>query len=244
MYGKLFNSMFDGSLATRGPWEAMVTFMTFIALADKHGHVDMTLEVIQRRTLIPMAVLAKGIKALSAPDPHSRNPSFEGRRIALLRDNTAWGWRILNYREYSQIRSSDERAAYQQQYYEGRDERVQQRGKTLASFTKDHPGVEREWLVWCESERPDLNAVETMKMFYDHWTANANQRNAKKIDWTAAWRNWVRKERVRKADERAPKKEKWTCDYCDAARVGVTGGINHCRKHTNDALDGKPRRRT
>lgn len=28
--------------------------------------------------------------------------------------------------------------------------------------------------------------------FSDHWHANSNQRNGKKSDWQAAWRNWIR----------------------------------------------------
>jgi hypothetical protein len=50
MYGKLFSQMYDGTLATKGPWQALVTFQQLIILADKHGIVDMTPEAIGRRT--------------------------------------------------------------------------------------------------------------------------------------------------------------------------------------------------
>lgn len=46
--------------------------------------------------------------------------------------------------------------------------------------------------------RPDLT-IERVRdiadQFRDHWRANANQRNAKKSDWEATWRNWVRREK-------------------------------------------------
>ena len=39
MYGKLFAQMFDGTLATKGPWQALITFQQLVILADKHGHI-------------------------------------------------------------------------------------------------------------------------------------------------------------------------------------------------------------
>jgi hypothetical protein len=31
------------------------------------------------------------------------------------------------------------------------------------------------------------------------------------------------------------------CAYCEAAKMGVVNGIPHCRQHTNDAMDERPR---
>jgi len=51
MFAKIFQSMYDGSLAQRGPWEALVTFQQFLILSDRFGDVDIHPEVISRRTL-------------------------------------------------------------------------------------------------------------------------------------------------------------------------------------------------
>jgi hypothetical protein len=53
----------------------------------------------------------------------------------------------------------------------------------------------KKWGEWALTERPDLTADDVRKeseKFKDHWRANANQAKAKKADWEATWRNWIR----------------------------------------------------
>lgn len=118
MFAKVFSSIYDGSLATRGPWEALVTFTQLLVLADKFGQVDMTPDVIARRTTIPLEIINKGLHALQQPDPESRRQEAEGRRIVLLDPSRGWGWQIVNYAHYRQIRSAEERKEYMAKYYE------------------------------------------------------------------------------------------------------------------------------
>lgn len=116
MYAKVFSSIFDGSLATRGPWQALVTFQQLLVLADRHGIVDMTAEAIARRTTLPLEVIEIGLAELEKPDPDSRRPDHEGRRIVRLNPDRAWGWMIVNYAHYAAIRSSEERRDQQRLY--------------------------------------------------------------------------------------------------------------------------------
>lgn len=56
----------------------------------------------------------------------------------------------------------------------------------------------KTWGEWALSEKPELNADDVRRMaetFKDHWIANANRREAKKADWEATWRNWVRNQK-------------------------------------------------
>jgi hypothetical protein len=108
--------MFDGSLVAHGPWQALVTFQQFIILADKEGVVDMTPTAISGRTSIPIEIIQTGIAALEEPDPDSRSPDEEGRRIVRLSDTRTWGWRIVNIAHYRKIRSQEERREYQRNY--------------------------------------------------------------------------------------------------------------------------------
>ena len=103
MYGKLFSQMYDGTLATKGPWQALVTFQQLIILADQAGVVDMTPESISRRTTIPLEIISEGLKTLEEPDPSSRTPALEGRRIVRLSESRNWGWQIVNYDHYRKI---------------------------------------------------------------------------------------------------------------------------------------------
>jgi hypothetical protein len=117
MFAKLFQSMYDGSLATHGPWEALVTFQQFLVLADRFGDVDITAEVIARRTIIPLPIIEKGISELCKPDPHSRDKREEGRRLVPINPERSWGWHIVNYSKYAAIRSAEERREYKASYY-------------------------------------------------------------------------------------------------------------------------------
>lgn len=136
MYGKLFTQMFDGTLATNGPWEALVTFQQLIILANKNGEVDMTAGAIAKRTTIPLEIIQTGLAELLKPDPESRSPDEEGRRIVPLEDNRSWGWRLVNYAHYRLIRSEDERREYHRQY--GIARRAKAKEGVNTSSTKDN----------------------------------------------------------------------------------------------------------
>ena len=139
MYGKLFEQMYDGTLATKGPWQALVTFQQLIILADRNGEVDMTPEAISRRTTIPLEIIEHGIKALEEPDGDSRSPDLEGRRIVRLSDSRVWGWQLVNYGKYRAIRSQEERREYMRVYQRKRRESVNQNVNTSTSGKQNQP---------------------------------------------------------------------------------------------------------
>ena len=136
MYGKLFSQMYEGTLASRGPWQALVTFQQLIALANRHGEVDMTAEAISRRTTIPLEIIQMGLEELSKPDPESRTPDEDGKRIVLIDSHRSWGWRLVNYQKYRKIRSEDERREYQRQLMASRREMTKNK---LASVSNVSP---------------------------------------------------------------------------------------------------------
>ena len=153
MYGKLFAQMYDGTLATKGPWEALVTFQQLIILADKEGTVDMTPEAMSRRTTIPLEVIKVGLDALLQPDPESRTPDEGGRRIVPLDPGRPWGWRIVNYAKYRAIRSAEDRRDYHRQYW--RKRHATQPDSTVTQQT--HPIAEVEVEVEVEKLAPSPN---------------------------------------------------------------------------------------
>lgn len=51
-----------------------------------------------------------------------------------------------------------------------------------------------DWRAFCQQERTDLDADRTFANFKDHFTSSSG-RNAAKLDWKAAWRLWVRREK-------------------------------------------------
>ena len=118
MFGKVFTSMFDGTLVSKGPWQALVTMQQLIVLADRDGVVDMTPSAISRRTSIPQEIIDVGLAALLAPDDESRTPIEGGRRIVLLEDHRTWGWRLVNHAKYTALRNVEERREYLRQAQE------------------------------------------------------------------------------------------------------------------------------
>jgi 5-methylcytosine-specific restriction endonuclease McrA len=114
VYGKVFASIFDGSLY--GHFEATAVMMALIALADKNGVVDMTPKALAARTGFPADVVERGLAELSKPDPDSRSHECEGRRIVPIDPERSWGWRLVNHGKYRGIKSNDERADYMRDY--------------------------------------------------------------------------------------------------------------------------------
>jgi hypothetical protein len=132
MYAKIFAQIYDGSLCTRGPWEALVTFQQMLVLADQDGTVDMTVEAMARRTTIPLAIIKKGVAALLLPDTQSRTPTEDGRRIVLLSDVRDWGWSVVNYAHYRQLKRELDRREYHQNYWN-----KNRSGKTASTDSTD-----------------------------------------------------------------------------------------------------------
>ena len=169
MYGKLFTSMYDGTLGTEGPWQALVTFQQMVILADREGVVDMTSGALARRTNIPLEIIEAGIEALLKPDPKSRSEAEEGRRIVPLEDHRDWGWRLVNYEHYRKIRSAEERREYLRVAQQRRRDKLKHEPSTNVNTstanTQNQPIVEVEVEVKeVEQERsakasPDLSPI-------------------------------------------------------------------------------------
>ncbi len=107
MYAKIFDSMYEGTLY--GKWQAIVTLQQMLVLCDSNGVIDMTPEAISGKTSIPLEIINEGIKVLSEPDPHSRTPGEEGRRITTIDAHRPWGWVIVNHRKYQLLKSMEEK---------------------------------------------------------------------------------------------------------------------------------------
>lgn len=132
MYGKVFAQIFDSSivdesLATRYVW------MSLIALADHDGTVDLTAQALARRINLPLADTLAALSDLSQPDPASRSEHESGRRIVLLDDHREWGWRLVNYARYRDIRNQDHRRLQNREAQQRRRERGRSQDPSFVS---------------------------------------------------------------------------------------------------------------
>ena len=113
MFGKIFSQIFDSSIACNPDLRHF--FMDMIVLADADGDVDMTPESIAARTRIPLEQVNEHLACLCNPDPRSRTPDKDGRRLELLDDHRDWGWHIINYPKFREIASNEQRKASQRE---------------------------------------------------------------------------------------------------------------------------------
>lgn len=109
MYGKLFTSLYTGSMIGAGPVVfALMPYVISHAKPDKNmgGYVE--LNPILLSTIFGAAVeeVEGGIEFLCRPDPHSRTPDEDGRRLVKL---GPFDYRVVNYAKYRAIRDEEER---------------------------------------------------------------------------------------------------------------------------------------
>lgn len=114
MFAKVFCQIFDSSIADN--WKHRHVFQDLLILADRYGIVDMTPEAICARTRLPREMVDEAIAALSSPDPRSRSREEEGRRIVPIDPERPWGWRIVNYLKYREMRTEFDRTGYMRDY--------------------------------------------------------------------------------------------------------------------------------
>ena len=107
MYGKIFQQIYDSSIA-EDP-KVRFTFMDLIVLADSDGVVDMTHEAIARRTNVDIEWVRRSIAALEGPDPKSRSPNENGARIIRMDDHRDWGWIIVNFDRFRAVATDEQR---------------------------------------------------------------------------------------------------------------------------------------
>ena len=116
MYGKIFESMFSGTLY--GRVEAISVFTALIVFADEDGFVDMSFDALVGRTGYPREFVLVGLTELLAADEYSRTPDDDGRRVRPVTPCHATsperinGFVIVNHARYRAIATAaDKREA-------------------------------------------------------------------------------------------------------------------------------------
>ena len=205
MYGKIFDSIYDGTLAE--DWRALITFQQFIVLCDADGMVDMTPQAISRRTGIPIEHIKAGIEVLEKADKYSRTPEEEGKRIELIDEHRPWGWHIVNHEKYKNMRDADTIRAQTRERV--RKHREKKRGVTHGNAQKRHTDTDTDINTNTKIKTrgfqpPSLSEVsdyihdkkyhvdaDNFINFYESkgWMVGKN----KMKDWKAAVRTWEKR---------------------------------------------------
>lgn len=107
MYGKIFASTFSGSMFGKGP-EVFAVWSYVIANAVD-SRVELNPRMLAAIIGTTPAKIEEAIEFLCHPDPESRNPDHEGRR--LVRDGQ-YQFLVVSHRIYRGMKDEDERRAY------------------------------------------------------------------------------------------------------------------------------------
>ena len=129
MFAKVFFQIFESSISD--DYLVRHVFMDLLVLSDEDGVVDKTSKAISRITNVPLEVIEMAVAKLCAPDPQSRTPDHAGRRLVLIDENRDWGWKIVNYLKYRQIRDEEARRISNRSYK--RDQRAKEKAEALQS---------------------------------------------------------------------------------------------------------------
>jgi len=70
---------------------------------------------------------------------------------------------------------------------------------TVAKATKGSrfslQDIPEEWILFCRTERSDLNPKSVFEGFKDYWVSVPGSKGVK-LDWFATWRNWIRSQKL------------------------------------------------
>ena len=102
-YTKLFNSIINSTIWTEND-KTRIMWITMLALADKNGEIQASIPGLARAASVSIPDCESAITKFLAPDPYSRSPEDEGRRIEKIEG----GWALLNHSKYRALASKDD----------------------------------------------------------------------------------------------------------------------------------------
>lgn len=104
-YTKLFADIVDSSIWHEDS-EVRVVWVTLLALCNADGFVRGSVGWLAGKARVPEVKVRQALDTFQRPDPQSRTPDHEGRRIEQLPD----GWLVLNYLAFRDRLSSSPKA--------------------------------------------------------------------------------------------------------------------------------------
>jgi hypothetical protein len=104
VYVKLFSDIIQSSIWAEGP-DTCKLWITMLALARPNGLVRATAPGLSNEARIPLERTKEILSLLESPDPDSRTPDHEGRRI----ERVDGGYMVLNYTKYREFVDEDTR---------------------------------------------------------------------------------------------------------------------------------------
>lgn len=131
------SSISQCSYPTRLVWYSMM------AICGLDGIARISEDCVARIANVKEEEAKEALVTLSSPDPHSKDPDHEGRRI----EKVPGGYRILNYFKYRDIKSPAQRASYMRDYMKEYRQKKKERNSQM---------------TWQESYQNEANDAMTL----------------------------------------------------------------------------------
>ena len=103
MYVKLFSSMMKSSVWVGTTKETKLVWVTLLMMADQDGVVESTIPGLAKEAEVSIEECEEVVTLLLAPDPYSKSPEYEGRRIEVV---SGVGWQLLNHKKYRETQTA------------------------------------------------------------------------------------------------------------------------------------------
>ena len=101
-FTKLFSSI-TASTVWCEPDRTRLVWITMLAMADHAGRVHGSIPGLAHMARVPLEDCETALHTFLNPDPYSRTPDWEGRRIEVIDG----GWRLLNYAKHRAIKDAE-----------------------------------------------------------------------------------------------------------------------------------------
>lgn len=94
------------------PHDVLRVWIALLAKADARGFVRASVPAMAHLCMVDMQRMEEILELLTSPDPYSRTPTNDGRRLSAVDG----GWEIVNYTAYRNTRDADSRREYQREW--------------------------------------------------------------------------------------------------------------------------------
>lgn len=111
MYGKIFSSTFTGSMFGAGP--DVFALWSYVVANSISSTIELNPLLLAATLGMPPDRVELAIKVLESPDPKSRNPKHDGRRLV---HEGAFQYHVTSHTIYRNMRDEDGRRQYQRNW--------------------------------------------------------------------------------------------------------------------------------
>lgn len=138
-YTKLFSSITESTIWSE-PAGTRLVWITLLAKCNRHGQVYGSVPGLARLANVTLDECVVALETFRAPDPWSRTPDNDGRRI----EDIEGGWRLLNFAKFDRMRSEAEAAERERERKREWDRQHRPSGHARAAQSDDSPTTVRQ----------------------------------------------------------------------------------------------------